>query len=108
MNLNEYQDKARATAIYPKTAIVLYPTLKLAGEAGEVSEKIGKIIRDRKGRIGTVEKEDLKKEIGDVLWYVANLAADLDFTLEEVAQANIDKLADRQARNKLHGSGDNR
>lgn len=108
MQLNEYQNKARATAIYPKTAIVLYPTLKLAGEAGEVSEKIGKIIRDKKGRMDKADKEDLKKEIGDVLWYVANLAADLDFTLEEVAIANIDKLADRQVRGKLQGSGDNR
>lgn len=86
----------------------VYPALKLAGEAGEVTEKLGKIVRDKQGVISAEDRIELLKELGDVLWYVNALAADFDSTLEEVMQMNIDKLASRQARGVLSGSGDNR
>lgn len=104
MNFNDYQKLAKTTAIYPKEASVYYPALGLAGEVGEVCEKIKKHIRD--GR--ELDKEDLTKELGDVLWYLAALSSDLDITLDDVAQKNYDKLKSRQERNVLHGSGDNR
>ena len=110
MDLNEYQTRARATAIYPHPLgnLPVYPALKLAGEAGEVAEKIGKILRDQEGVIGPHQSVELIKELGDVLWYVANLAADLGFDLEQVGQMNIDKLQSRSIRDVIHGSGDNR
>lgn len=94
------------TAIYPQVGGFgyVYPALKLAGEAGEVAEKIGKSFRDGH----ELDREEVKKELGDVLWYVAALAKEFDLTLDEVMAANIDKLADRQVRGVLHGSGDNR
>ena len=112
MTLGEYQQAARATALYPAEARVLYPTLKLAGEAGEVAEKLGKLMRDEGYLPGDALSDEqraaLAAELGDVLWYVANLAADLDLPLEEVARSNLDKLASRKARGVLHGSGDDR
>lgn len=112
MTLDEYQSGARRTALYPKEARVLYPTLKLAGEAGEVAEKLGKLMRDEGWTPGTpltsAQTEALSKELGDVLWYVANLAADLGLELGAVAHLNLEKLASRQARGVLHGSGDDR
>lgn len=112
MTLDEYQSGARRTALYPEEARVLYPTLKLAGEAGEVSEKLGKLMRDEGWKPGTpltpAQTEALSKELGDVLWYVANLAADLGLELDTVARLNLEKLASRQARGVLHGSGDDR
>ncbi len=112
MTLDEYQAAARSTAIYPDHARVLYPTLKLAGEAGEVAEKLGKLMRDEGLRPGDAlddaQRAALAKEIGDVLWYVANLAADLGLGLDEVASANLEKLASRQRRGRLSGSGDDR
>ena len=108
MNLNEYQKQARSTAIYPKNATVIYPALKIAGEAGEVAELVGKAIRDDSGIIFEDGREKIKKELGDVLWYIANIACDLNIALEDIAITNIKKLADRKERNKLHGSGDNR
>lgn len=86
----------------------IYPALKLAGEAGEVTEKLGKIIRDKDGMISAEDRIELLKELGDVLWYVNSLAVDFGSTLEEVMQINIAKLADRRARNVIAGSGDNR
>jgi len=111
MKLNEYQDAAVSTAIYPGQGSfqgVTYCALKLAGEAGEVAEKIGKVIRDDGSAISEARRQDLKKELGDVAWYVAALSKELGFTLEEVAQANIEKLASRKERGKLRGSGDDR
>jgi NTP pyrophosphatase (non-canonical NTP hydrolase) len=109
MTFQEYQDEARKTAIYPnKDNNFIYPTLGLAGEAGEVAEKIKKVIRDNDGIISEEKKQEVTKELGDVLWYVANLAKELGVSLEEVAQKNIEKLQSRQQRNELHGSGDNR
>lgn len=112
MTLDEYQVAARRTAQYPDETRLLYPVLKLAGEAGEVAEKIGKLMRDEGWLPGQSlsepQREALSKELGDVLWYVASVAADLDLTLEEVATANVRKLADRAARGKIGGSGDDR
>lgn len=102
--LDQYQAEACITAIYPKEANIIYPTLGLVGEAGEVAEKVKKWIRDDI----TLNKQELAKEIGDVLWYVANLSHDLGYTLSEIANMNIAKLQDRVARGTIRGSGDNR
>jgi NTP pyrophosphatase (non-canonical NTP hydrolase) len=104
MNLNDYQRHAKRTAIYPPHATILYPALGLAGEAGEVSNIIKKVIRDRTDT--PIDK--LRAELGDVLWYVAVLADDLGLKLEEIALDNIAKLAARQSRGTLGGSGDDR
>ena len=106
MNANEYQRLARTTAIYPRKMEVIYPALGLAGETGEVLEKIKKWIRD--GHDIETVRANVKKEGGDVLWYLANLLSDLDLTLDEVMEANVAKLADRAERGVLKGSGDNR
>jgi|SRR5690606_28098087 NTP pyrophosphatase (non-canonical NTP hydrolase) len=112
MTLGEYQQAARTTALYPEAVRVLYPTLKLAGEAGEVAEKLGKLMRDEGYLPGSplseAQRAALAAELGDVLWYVANLAADLGLSLDEVAEGNIAKLASRKARGVIHGSGDDR
>ena len=112
MTLQEYQDRARTTARYPQEARLLYPVLKLSGEAGEVSEKLGKLMRDEGWRPGLPLPDDardaLAKELGDVLWYLASVSADLGLTLEEVARTNLEKLEDRAKRGVIHGSGDDR
>jgi NTP pyrophosphatase (non-canonical NTP hydrolase) len=102
MTFDEYQEFARSTAIYPTTCKVTYPTLGLCGEAGEVAEKVKKYMRDGKSLDG------VGLELGDVLWYISALADDLGVTLEEVAQANVDKLKSRMERNKIKGDGDYR
>ena len=104
MKFKEYQDLAKTTAIYPENAKIFYPCLGLAGEIGEVCEKVKKNIRD--GRV--LDKEELKKEIGDVLWYMSALCSDLEINLEDVAVTNYNKLKSRMERNVLSGSGDNR
>lgn len=106
MNFNEYQDLARSTAIYPADQGIVYTALGLAGEAGEVAEKVKKMIRDNKS-LDEV-KLNIAAELGDVLWYVANLAAEIGYDLKSVAQENYAKLADRQERGVIGGSGDNR
>lgn len=103
---DQYQLDARKTAIY-KSPIV-YPALGLCGESGEVAEKIKKLIRDSDGKLTEDIRNNLLKELGDVMWYVANLAADLDIKLSDIARTNIQKLADREKRNVISGSGDNR
>jgi NTP pyrophosphatase (non-canonical NTP hydrolase) len=109
MNFTDYQQKSRGTAKYPVIGhAVIYPTLGLVNEAGEVSGKIKKIFRDKDGVIGEAEKEALKAELGDVLWYISQVATELDLSLDEIAEANIAKLLDRQARGKIQGDGDNR
>ena len=111
--LLQYQLAAHNTAIYPQVGTgsqtaLTYLFLKLNGEAGEAAEKFAKIIRDKGGK-GTLEdREEILKELGDVLWYVAMLADELDESLEEVAKRNVAKLADRKDRGVLGGSGDNR
>ena len=102
MTFDEYQEFARLTAIYPEDVKVVYPTLGLCCEAGEVAEKIKKHMRDGRSLVG------VGLELGDVLWYISALADDLGITLEEIAQANVDKLASRMKRGKLGGSGDKR
>lgn len=115
MTLNEYQTQARKTAIYRYP--VVYPVLKLNGEAGELAEKVGKLLRDYGGdaypdtfdfHLIVSAREALMAELGDVLWYVAAVATDLGYSLEDVAQANLTKLASRAARGTLQGDGDNR
>jgi len=143
MNLNEYQEKAHKTAIYPNMhALVVqglyrqgiiskveyqpgsafedttelekairnpyYPALGLAGEVGEYCNKLKKVMRDKGGNIDDEFKEYAAGELGDVLWYLAECASSLDLSLDEVAEANIKKLASRQDRGKLKGEGDTR
>lgn len=109
MTPNDYQTAALQTAIYPNMSNnFIYPTLGLVGEAGEVAEKAKKIIRDGDGTLTPETREKMAMELSDVCWYVAVLAYELDYTLEEIMQMNIDKLASRQARGVLSGSGDNR
>lgn len=109
LTLNEYQALARSTAIYPNIGNnPIYPTLGLCGEAGEVAEKMKKAMRDEGGVISEKRREETIKELGDVLWYVAMLASEMNVTLGDVAQRNADKLASRKERNVLQGSGDNR
>lgn len=109
MTPNEYQTAALQTAIYPNMSNnFVYPTLGLVGEAGEVAEKAKKIIRDGDGTLTHESREKMAMELSDVCWYVAVLAFELDYTLEEIMQMNIDKLSSRQKRGVLSGSGDNR
>jgi NTP pyrophosphatase (non-canonical NTP hydrolase) len=109
MNFSDYQTKSRATAKYPAIGhAVIYPTLGLVNEAGEVAGKIKKIFRDRSGEINPETREALKAELGDVLWYLAQTCTELDISLDEVAESNLTKLLDRQARGKIQGDGDNR
>lgn len=108
MTLNEYQQKALETAIYPEQYKVIYPALGMAGEAGEVADKVKKIIRDSNGEITQEKALEIVKEIGDVLWYCATLANDLGYSLDVTAQMNYDKLHSRQQRGMIHGNGDNR
>tara|TARA_R110000824_G_scaffold8429_8_gene38210 strand:- start:2358 stop:2687 length:330 start_codon:yes stop_codon:yes gene_type:complete len=109
MELNDYQEEAKKTAIYPHAGQnIIYPVLGLCGEAGEVAEKIKKAIRDEGGAISLERASALKYELGDVLWYVAIIANELGVTLDDVADANIEKLASRKNRDKISGSGDNR
>ncbi len=109
MDFNEYQKLSRKTAIYPNAGNnYVYPTLGLAGESGEVSEKIKKAIRDEGGVISEARRKEIEKELGDVLWYVSQIASELNLTLDGVAKLNIDKLYARMERNVLAGSGDNR
>ena len=103
MSLNEYQRKARSTAIYPASCAILYPTLGMVGEAGEVANKVKKILRDNK-----FDRDDIAKELGDVLWYMSAVCSDLNINMSDVAQANIDKLNSRLTRGVLGGSGDER
>ncbi|HOH67443.1 MAG TPA: nucleoside triphosphate pyrophosphohydrolase family protein [bacterium] len=109
MDFNSYQQAAAQTAAYPDLGNnFIYPTLGLVGEAGEVAEKIKKVLRDDDGQLSAEKKQELMKELGDVLWYLARLAAELGLELEQVAQRNLAKLTSRQERGKLGGSGDNR
>lgn len=113
MDMNEYQQAARKTALYPGVGNnLIYPTLGLADEAGEVVGKVKKLIRDKHKftpeELTDEERAEFKKEVGDVLWYVANFASEVGLTLDEVAVYNVEKLQSRQARGTLHGSGDDR
>lgn len=108
MTFNEYQQRAATTAIFPQEMAVVYPTIGLAGETGEVAEKVKKTIRDHNGEFTPERRDEIAKELGDVLWYVAAIARDLGLSLDDVAQKNVDKILSRHGRNMLHGEGDER
>ena len=109
MNFNDYQTKSRKTAKYPAIGhSVIYPTLGLVNESGEVAGKIKKVFRDKGGEINEETREALKAELGDVLWYLAQVATELNLSLDEIAEYNIAKLYDRLERGKIKGDGDNR
>ena len=109
MNFTEYQTKSRKTAKYPAIGhAVIYPTLGLVNEAGEVAGKIKKVFRDKDGQINAETRAALESELGDVLWYLAQVCTELGLTLDEVAEHNIAKLYDRLERGTIKGDGDNR
>jgi NTP pyrophosphatase (non-canonical NTP hydrolase) len=108
MQLSEYQRLSRRTAAYPRDAWLAYPSLGLAGEAGEVAEHAKKAIRDDRGTVTDERRLAMAKELGDVLWYVAQLASELELELEDIARDNLEKLSSRQHRGVLSGSGDER
>ena len=107
MNFNEYQEMAKTTAIYDKKQQILYPALGLAGEAGEVANKVKKLIRDGYEKNKDYRTE-ISAEIGDVLWYCAVLADDIGCDLQTIANNNLVKLKDRLDRGVIGGNGDNR
>lgn len=109
MWMNTYQAMAQQTAVYPGRGGLhglIYATLGLAGEAGEVANKVKKILRDDEGVVTAARRAELLAEVGDVLWYVAMLADELGLTLAEVAAGNLDKLAGRAAAGTIQGAGD--
>lgn len=112
MNLDlfsTYQRESRKTwNVITMDHSIVYPTLGLVNEAGEVAGKIKKIFRDKGGAIDDVEREALKYELGDVLWYLTQICTELGLSLEEVAAANIEKLFSRLERGQIHGQGDDR
>ena len=108
MTFDEYQARAMETAVYPDMGRGVYPALGLAGETGELVDKIKKIHRDQCGAISAKQLTALAMEMGDVMWYLAALAQDFELNLSEVAQDNLRKLRDRQLRGVIRGSGDNR
>ncbi|AEV16150.1 hypothetical protein TCCBUS3UF1_11050 [Thermus sp. CCB_US3_UF1] len=108
MTLKAYQEEARKTALYPEAYRLLYPTLGLVGEAGELANKVKKVLRDQGGNLTPEVREALVLELGDVLWYLAQVATDLGVGLEEVAERNLAKLRARAQRGTLGGSGDYR
>jgi NTP pyrophosphatase (non-canonical NTP hydrolase) len=112
MNFKEYQDSALELALVSETVngipAWIYFALGMSGETGEVSEKIKKTLRDENAILTDEKKREILKEIGDVIWYAAALSRELGFSLEEAAQANLDKLISRRERGVLRGSGDNR
>lgn len=103
-SFNEYQDFVKSMKVYPEKHAIVYPTLGLMGEAGEISEKVKKWMRGDK----ELDREGLLAEMGDPLWYLASLADDLGYTLQDVVDYNVSKLSSRKERGVLKGSGDNR
>lgn len=109
MTMDEYQTKAWLTAKYPdKNNNIYYPSLGLTGEAGEFCNKVKKIMRDDNGIITDKRKDDLISELGDILWYIAALATELNTNLNDIAILNIIKLSQRQSNNSISGEGDKR
>lgn len=105
----EYQQLVVKTAIYPdRGSNLIYPVLGLCGESGEVAEKVKKLLRDEGGEMTVEARDAIKKELGDVLWYVIAVANELGVTLEDVVQTNTEKLLGRRERGTLQGSGDDR
>jgi NTP pyrophosphatase (non-canonical NTP hydrolase) len=109
MDFAEYQSLSRRTAAYPRAGEdMTYPALGLCGEAGEVAEKVKKTLRDDGGVLSDERRDALSGELGDVLWYLAQLATEAGLDLERIAEDNLDKLFSRQERGVLRGSGDER
>jgi NTP pyrophosphatase (non-canonical NTP hydrolase) len=108
VEFSDYQRFSRRTAEYPREAWLSYPALGLAGEAGEVAEHAKKVIRDDGGAVSDARRAAIAKELGDVLWYVAQIASELGLELEAIATENLEKLFSRQRRGVLSGSGDER
>ncbi|MCH7663161.1 MAG: nucleoside triphosphate pyrophosphohydrolase family protein [Chloroflexi bacterium] len=112
MDINEfdtYQKESRKTAKYPPIGHpIVYPTMGLVNEAGEVAGKVKKIFRDKGGQISAQDRQALKKELGDVLWYLAQMCTELDLSLQDVAEANLTKLFSRLERGTIKGDGDER
>ena len=113
MEFDEYQKRAAKCDFAEVSPELMTPgflekILGLPGEAGEVTDKFKKIVRDKAGKISDEDKKAIVKELGDVLWYLAGIARYLDIPLSEVARVNVEKLEDRLARNVLHGEGDER
>jgi len=113
MNFNEYQVKTRGTDVGASEEHGLKPpwvyyVLGIAGETGELVEKIKKLFRDDYGQMTEKKKDEIIKEAGDILWYLARLLDFFDINFNDIAEENIRKLLDRKKRNKLHGSGDDR
>lgn len=114
LTINDYQKEAHTTASYPVGRIAghdinyIYPVMGLTEEAGEVSGKFAKAVCDFHGVITDERKTEIVKELGDVMWFIAEICTCLDVTLEEVAEKNLAKLASRKERGVIHGSGDNR
>lgn len=109
MDFNTYQIRSSQFAIYPNCGEnPIYPTLGLCGESGEVAEKVKKILRDQGGEFDAAARTAITLELGDVLWYVAQLANELGIDLNEAAENNLDKLANRRHRGTIAGSGDDR
>ena len=110
MDFKTYQSGAMKTAVYPNRGQGnwTYPALGLAGETGEICEKLKKAIRDDAGRVSDERKAAIAKELGDVMWYIAALCTELGLEMDAIAEGNLKKLAERQTANKLHGDGDNR
>ena len=107
MQFNEYQEKAKKTDTYKvKSDRLQYSVLGLVGEAGEVADKVKKIMREEKGRVGEERRQELKQELGDVLWYMAKLARELGLKFDEIAKANIEKLYRRQVHGIFSGGPD--
>jgi NTP pyrophosphatase (non-canonical NTP hydrolase) len=103
-DLLEYTQFVKSMKVYPEKYALIYPALGINGEAGEIAEKVKKHLRGDK----EINREDLLKEAGDVLWYITSFADDLGYTLQDVAVLNMSKLSDRKERGVLKGSGDNR
>jgi len=109
MTFDEYQIKSRQTAIYPdKDNNWVYPALGLAGETGEIMEKLKKVLRDKDSMIDDETRETIARELGDVCWYLSQLATELNLSLSAIAESNLEKLFSRQKRGKLQGDGDER
>ena len=109
MDLNAYQTAALQTAVYPEQGFnFTYPALGLCGEAGEVADKLKKVVRDNDGILTDPVRVAVAKELGDVLWYLAMVAYEMDHDLNEIAEINLTKLNSRKERGVLSGSGDNR
>ncbi len=108
VELSDYQRLSRRTATYPRDAHITYPALGLAGEAGEVAEHAKRILRDDGAKLTEERRAAMGAELGDVLWYLAQIATELELSLDDIAQGNLDKLLSRQQRGVLQGAGDSR